>query len=77
MLETGKLLQAERAKANGRSEVVSELMGIWGAGRAHCNRWFDEGVRSLADLRQRTAEGSLKLTDNQVTVVVMLLLHQC
>jgi DNA polymerase/3'-5' exonuclease PolX len=65
MLETGKLRQAEEARANGRSEAVAELMGVWGAGRAHCNRWFDEGVRTLADLRRRTAEGSLKLTDNQ------------
>jgi DNA polymerase/3'-5' exonuclease PolX len=66
MLHTGKLRQAEEARANGRSEAVAELMGVWGAGRAHCNRWFDEGVRSLADLRRRTSEGSLKLTDNQM-----------
>jgi hypothetical protein len=66
MLHTGKLRQAEEARTNGRSDVVAELMGVWGAGRANCNRWFEDGVRSLSDLRRRTAEGSMKLTDNQM-----------
>ncbi|RMZ98382.1 DNA polymerase beta [Brachionus plicatilis] len=51
-LETGKMEKLEKIKTNFNANVIKELTRVTGIGPTHAHKLFDEGIRSIEDLKQ-------------------------
>lgn len=65
VLVTGKLGAAERAREAYPLDILEALQGVHGIGVAKASQLYDQGIRSIADLRAAVAANPGLLTDAQ------------
>ncbi|KAK9820567.1 hypothetical protein WJX72_011724 [[Myrmecia] bisecta] len=54
LINKGSFDRAEAAKGNEHRRVVDQFMAVWGAAEATAERWYNDGARTLDDVRKRT-----------------------
>ena len=65
IFETGKLEATEELKQAKGSNVVEQLMNVYGIGRVKANKLKKEGITSIEDLRKKSEEDPKLLNKNQ------------
>ena len=71
-LHTGSIGRVEGLHTDEVAKALGELQGIWGVGLTTARRWLGSGCRTVADVRTRVQDASLKLTADQLMPFLVL-----